>query len=67
MPPATTSAPAAQQLEDAGDRRDGGGVDLGAQPAGPGELVEVAEEAEAGDVGQGVGAGAGGRPARRRG
>ena len=41
------------------------GVDLGGEAGGEGELVGVAEQAEAGDVGQGVGARRAGLPAPR--
>ena len=54
-PPASARS-SDEQLEHAVDGGDGGGVDLGGQAGGGGELVGVAEQAEAGHVGQRVGA-----------
>ena len=57
---------ARRELEDALDRRDGGRVDLGGEAGRERELVDVAEQAEAGDVGQRVGARRAGLRRRRR-
>ena len=65
VPPETK--PSASASPGAGQVGDGGGVDHRGDPAGPGHLVEVAEQAEAGDVGARADARPRPRPGRRRG
>src|SRR4051795_11742069 len=55
--------PGRERLPRPGQVGDGGGVDDRGDPAGPGHLVEVAEQPEAGDVGAGADARGDGGPA----
>ncbi len=59
VPPATARpAGSASRSSTPVDCRHRLGIDLGGQPAGQRELVQMAEEPEAGDVGERVGAAA---------